>query len=324
MAREEFIPLFKEFRWVNAYQDFDERNFYFAFTLPHENISDGTIVPKVLVATKHGLLSPERVMKDFGIQFKTLKIFDVEWQPIDVRLLEKFNELVDKVNDDIKKWEDLIALDSDKEEVLDFFGITNKEQQKEPKNLNMSVEKCSRVEIFWSTFFLYNSINFYLPILIETLQKYPNLFGEILNSIKEFQGLVEKCREKIDEKLLYSTYHLYKLYKEFPKLLKQLIATIVDYYIDYEDERMAVELASTWAIGTYVFVLFDHYPYLNFWGEKGTGKTKNLEVLQCLAFNPISGTSFSGPASFRLVETYRPTVLIDETHQITRNHLEIS
>jgi hypothetical protein len=40
--------------------------------------------------------------------------------------------------------------------------------------------------------------------------------------------------------------------------------------------------------------------------------------LECLTFNPIIGTSFSGSASFRLVEAYRTTVLVDETHQITR------
>jgi hypothetical protein len=119
--KSELIPIFKEFKWVNCYQDFDENNFYFGFTLPHENISDGTIVPKVLVATKKGLLAPERVMKDFGIQFKTVKIFDVEWQPIDFRFLEKFNEICDTVREEVEK--ESLSIDTADEEVLEFFGI---------------------------------------------------------------------------------------------------------------------------------------------------------------------------------------------------------
>lgn len=125
--KKEYIPIFTEFRYIRGYQDYDNNGFYFAFTLPHESIEDGSIVPKVLVATKKGLLAPERVMKEFGIVFKPLKPFDVERIIIDVNLLEKFNEICDNVNEEVKR-EDIIAIDTAEEKVLKFFGITEKDK----------------------------------------------------------------------------------------------------------------------------------------------------------------------------------------------------
>jgi hypothetical protein len=317
--KTELIPIFKEFKWINCYQDFDENNFYFAFTLPHEDISTGKIVPKVMVATKRGLLAPERVMKDFGIQFKTVKVFDVEQQPIDFAFLEKFNEICDTVNEEIER-KDILAIDTADEEILKHFGLLSQDSN--------TVEKVCRVELFFNRFFLFHALNTTLPAFFLLLESNPNIFSNVLDDVKRLKDIVDKCRVPLNNNIsskkstgnyLYSTYYLYTLYKEFPKVLRKILSSIIDYYIDYEEEREAVDLVAVWALGTYVYTLFDHYPYLNFWGTKSSGKTKNLEVLQCLVFNQIAGTSFSGPASFRLVETYRPTILIDETHQITRN-----
>jgi hypothetical protein len=301
VEKKEYIPIFAEFRYIRGYQDYDSNGYYFAFTLPHENIEDGSIVPKVLIATKKGLLAPERVMKEFGVVFKPLKSFDVERIMVDVKFLERYNELIDKIKEDVQNWKERLSVDNPGEKVLSL------------------VDDCSRVEVVLS---VHHFLEHYLPILLETLQKHSEIFGSILDSIKELQKIVEECRVKSlpsnSTHFLYSSTNLLEIYEKFPNILYRIIKAIIDYYIDYEDEDKASDLVALWTMGTYCYTLFDHYPILNFWGERSTGKTKNLELLECLAFNPIIGTSFSGSASFRLVEAYRTTVLVDETHQITR------
>ena len=71
-------------------------------------------------------------------------------------------------------------------------------------------------------------------------------------------------------------------------------------------------LAALWTIGTYIFPVFEAYPYLLLNGTRGSGKTKLLEIMYYLAFNAEITANASPSSVFRLIEANLSTVLIDE------------
>ncbi len=73
---------------------------------------------------------------------------------------------------------------------------------------------------------------------------------------------------------------------------------------------------TTWIIGTYMFPVFQVFPYVHFNGPKGVGKTTSLEVLAKLCFNAQLTPSVSAAAQFRLIQACRPTLLIDEAENL--------
>lgn len=255
---EEGTPIFDKFRWIRAYQDFDENNFYYAFTIPFQ-WSKGSrveIFPSVTVASPIGLWKPKGMEKRLKVYFKPLKCFDSERTPIDLKFLEQYNMIIKKARELSEKYKF--------EHVLLAEG---------------------------------------LKIELEKLKKIMN------NDFLEIEALLKDYNEE----------NLNMLYKIYPNFLFNLLKDVINYYIDYEKEEDAPKLIALWIIGTYLFTLFDCYPYLNFFGDKGSGKTKNLEILEQLAFNSIQGTSISNPSAFRLTEDFRTTVLVDETHQLSKS-----
>ena len=84
----------------------------------------------------------------------------------------------------------------------------------------------------------------------------------------------------------------------------------------FNDSRSYPTL-SLFAAGTYVHNAFDSYPYICLTGEKGSGKTKVLDILQCVAFNALQLVSVTPAVLFRLVNSLRPTVLIDEAETMS-------
>jgi len=84
-------------------------------------------------------------------------------------------------------------------------------------------------------------------------------------------------------------------------------------YIDFYDER-EYELVALWTIGTYLTAIFRSYAYLGLSGVKRSGKSKVLDVLSLLSFNAINSADISDSSIYRLVDTLRATVLMDEAH----------
>jgi Protein of unknown function (DUF3631) len=69
-----------------------------------------------------------------------------------------------------------------------------------------------------------------------------------------------------------------------------------------------------WTIGTYIFELFETYPYLALLSpEKGCGKTQTTKVIALLASNPERAVCASEASLFRLIEERKPTLILDET-----------
>lgn len=94
------------------------------------------------------------------------------------------------------------------------------------------------------------------------------------------------------------------------------IKETLEKFIDFSNPTHSTVIA-LWIMGTYLFPIFEAYPYLGVGGMKGSGKSKILEILQRLTFNAFS-TSNATPASlFRIIEKNLCTVLIDEGEALT-------
>ena len=94
------------------------------------------------------------------------------------------------------------------------------------------------------------------------------------------------------------------------ELLRELSAAIRRHVVMFDH---AADTAALWAVHTYLLDCFGISPRLAITSpEKGCGKTTALDVLSCLIFRPLPTANASASAIFRVVESHRPTLLIDE------------
>lgn len=92
--------------------------------------------------------------------------------------------------------------------------------------------------------------------------------------------------------------------------LQQLIAHIKKYVI-LQDEKLYTFLA-LWTMGTYMYRLFRYYPYIWINADKGSGKTRVMEVICPLTFNGMISTNQTQATIFRSVDADGCTLFIDE------------
>ncbi len=92
-----------------------------------------------------------------------------------------------------------------------------------------------------------------------------------------------------------------------------------DKYVDFREDGTS-DILALWIIGTYLFPLFEAYPYIALLGPKASGKTKVISLITRLAFNAMSASNISSAALFRWVEKTRGTVAIDEAEQLSSRH----
>jgi DNA primase len=94
-------------------------------------------------------------------------------------------------------------------------------------------------------------------------------------------------------------------------------------YIDFTDERV-YDFLACWIIGTYLFPIFSHYPYVHFTGPKGSGKSQCLHVLQSLCHNAKIAGSMTLAVQFRIISALQPTLLFDEMENLGQTqHTEL-
>ena len=93
------------------------------------------------------------------------------------------------------------------------------------------------------------------------------------------------------------------------------ISTEYEKYIDFPDERYYY-LLSLWTLGTYMFPLFDVYPYMFLHGFKECGKSKVLKLTSLMAFNSIFSGNMSTSQLYRLIKSGRVSFFIDETENL--------
>ncbi len=87
-------------------------------------------------------------------------------------------------------------------------------------------------------------------------------------------------------------------------------------FVDFRNDTDA-DILSLWIMGTYLFPIFDAFPYIYLVGVKRSGKTKTLLLIEKLAFNAILSSNISPSVLFRIVEAKRCTLALDESEQLS-------
>lgn len=86
-------------------------------------------------------------------------------------------------------------------------------------------------------------------------------------------------------------------------------------YVDFPDGNTYVFLTA-WIIGTYLYPIFNYYPYIHFTGTKNVGKSKTMKLMSCICFNGTMSVSITPASQFRIIEAFRPTLFMDETEDL--------
>jgi len=105
-------------------------------------------------------------------------------------------------------------------------------------------------------------------------------------------------------------------YTPEPREVFLTVRSLYDKYLDFRDPHTA-DILALWAIGTYLYPLFETYPYIALLGPKGSGKTKTISLTARLAFNMRVTSDISPSALFRVVEATRATLGIDEGERLS-------
>jgi hypothetical protein len=104
-------------------------------------------------------------------------------------------------------------------------------------------------------------------------------------------------------------------------LLDSIAEAIRRYVILSDHSRDA---AALWAIHTYLIDCFLVSPRLAICSPtKQCGKTTLLDVLGCLVLKPLPTANVTASAIFRIVEAYRPALLVDEADTFLRDNDEL-
>jgi putative DNA primase/helicase len=86
----------------------------------------------------------------------------------------------------------------------------------------------------------------------------------------------------------------------------------------------AADALALWTAHTHAFDAFTHTPRLNFRSpEKGCGKTTALDVTASLTPRALRAENITAPVLFRLVDSCKPTLLLDEVDNYLRNAEEL-
>lgn len=105
------------------------------------------------------------------------------------------------------------------------------------------------------------------------------------------------------------------------ELIEEIIGSIRKYVVLPESSCVAVSL---WVIHTHCFEAFHITPILAILSpEKQCGKTTLLDVLLCLVNRPMPTSNITTSAVFRVIESSRPTLLIDEADTFLRDNEEL-
>lgn len=100
-----------------------------------------------------------------------------------------------------------------------------------------------------------------------------------------------------------------------PKL-HELLGEIREFATDYSvfPSVYSPSVLALWVAHTWVVERFDSTPRLAILSaEKGSGKTRILEILEVLVREPVRASDVSAPTLFRIIEKRRPTLLLDES-----------
>lgn len=90
-----------------------------------------------------------------------------------------------------------------------------------------------------------------------------------------------------------------------------------DYFLDVKDPRL-LDLVAVYTISTYCYSIFNSIGYLLLHSEKESGKTKMMDLIGLMCFNPVNATNPSESALFRVCDAGQPTLLIDDYENLEK------
>jgi hypothetical protein len=93
------------------------------------------------------------------------------------------------------------------------------------------------------------------------------------------------------------------------------LKTVLERFLEFSSPAQ-YELVAVWTIATYFCHQFPAFPYLLFFGPKEAGKSKTLELMCLVAFNPVKVKHISEAALCDTTSGSRGTVLYDQAESM--------
>jgi len=129
--------------------------------------------------------------------------------------------------------------------------------------------------------------------------KYPAVLTQLKWDIEDIKKFIE-----------------YKKYIDHTTILND-IEKELQKYLEFPDDEREYTLISLWILGTYLQPVWFSYPYIGVSGVKRTGKSKLLKFVEMLAFNALFSTNISTAVLYRLIQSLRCTILMDEAEALS-------
>ena len=131
-----------------------------------------------------------------------------------------------------------------------------------------------------------------------------------ISEVKEY-GIITSHQENIDTKFDVTTFAEFvdgktvqanNLFRKIYDFLKRYIVVSEEFYY----------VLVSYIMMTYIYVLFQVIPYLWINGEKGTGKSTIMKLLNKLCFNPLFCSNINPANIFRQIDNDGSTIILDE------------
>lgn len=101
-----------------------------------------------------------------------------------------------------------------------------------------------------------------------------------------------------------------------PRNTFNLVRGLTGDHIYFQNKEME-SLVSLWIMGTYVFSLFNAYPYLHINAAKGSGKTTLLELIEKSSYNGVMASRITSANLIQTVSDTQCTLCLDEFEKNT-------
>jgi len=106
---------------------------------------------------------------------------------------------------------------------------------------------------------------------------------------------------------------------EDPSLWRDTLEFIRECYDNPRSEDVYHVMVAVVAWSYFCDIVRGSTPYLCFLGPFRSGKTRALEVMAALCYKPVLAVDPSEASMFRIIEEFRPTLIIDETQIVDKN-----
>jgi hypothetical protein len=124
-----------------------------------------------------------------------------------------------------------------------------------------------------------------------------------------------KKPEKLSESIHLTTDRVVTISESLPQLTPKntfsALRGLIRDHIYIENSNIEA-LLSLWIMGTYVYSLFNAYPYLHIVAAAGSGKTTALELIESTAFNSIMASRITTARLMQEISDGQTTTCLDE------------